>query len=172
MQKPTQGNRLVSFRCVVRDKVGTILSSSFNRDVSVGEKTIDMDGPPGLIEGLQNLKAGERRSIVVKPERGYGYYDPELVMRVPRRRLPNGNTLEVGFQIFTRSASGEPRVFRVIEVSPRSVVLDGNHPLAGHELCFEIEAVSTRRLTRGGIRDTQGSPAAPPLRSRYGPYLQ
>jgi FKBP-type peptidyl-prolyl cis-trans isomerase SlyD len=166
--------RLVSFHCTVRDEMGTVLSSSFNRDVLMAPGIAGVD-PPGLIEGLCDIKRGERRQIRVKPERGYGFYDPDLVMRVPRSRLPQGATLQVGFQIFTRAVSGEPRIFRVTEAFARSVVIDGNHPLAGRELHYEIQATSARAATPRDFRANGFStqpPETPVLRSKYGPYLQ
>lgn len=93
------------------------------------------------------------------------------MLRVPRSRLPQGDSVEVGFQILTRTASGEPRTFRVTDVGPKFVVIDGNHPFAGQELRFEVKATSARRATaRDFMRELGPEPA--PLRSRYGPYLQ
>jgi FKBP-type peptidyl-prolyl cis-trans isomerase SlyD len=157
--------RVISFNCVLRDSLGKIISSSFNHDVltqsqnaasggeaeaSIRPKTSQFDFHEplqGLVDGLQGLKEGERRKIFVTAERAYGFYDPELVMRVPRKKFPKGEALEVGFQVMTQSDDGESRVFRVIESDATSVTLDGNHPLAGQDLCFDIEAVAARDAT-------------------------
>lgn len=115
----------------------------------------------GLVEGLQGLKKGERRTIYVSAERAYGFYEPDLVMQVPRKKLPHGESLEVGFQVITQANDGECRVFRVIEADASSVTLDGNHPLAGQDLCFDIEATSTREATEEELAQARVTPSSP-----------
>ena len=164
--------QVISFRCVLKDPLGRVISSSFNHDVLA--KVPEVTSPPepkagqldfheplrGLVEGLQGLKQGERRTIHVSAERAYGYYDPELVMQVSRRRFPQGEDLEVGFQVVTQADDGESRVFRVIQADAASVTLDGNHPLAGQDLCFDIEATAARDATEEELR--QAKTKAPP----------
>ena len=126
--------RVISFNCVLRDPMGKVISSSFNHDVLTPkmervteqrEETLiaapqashfDFHEPlQGLVDGLQGLKKGERRQIFVSAERAYGFYDPELVMKMSRKRFPQGDAMEIGFQVVTQAADGECRVFRVIE---------------------------------------------------------
>jgi FKBP-type peptidyl-prolyl cis-trans isomerase SlyD len=126
--------------------VGKVLSSTFNNGVltcSEGQSKLLL----GLVKGLQNLKAGEKRKIALSAEQAYGFYDPDLVIKVSRKGIVQGETLQVGNQIITQANDGEFKVFRVVQASQRSVVLDGNHPLAGQDLVFEIEATDTRDAT-------------------------
>jgi FKBP-type peptidyl-prolyl cis-trans isomerase SlyD len=161
--------RVISFNCVLRDPLGKVISSSFNHDVlaptapkRARKRTASISEPltapqashfdfheplQGLVEGLQGLRKGERRQIFVSAEKAYGFYDPELVMQVSRRKFPQGEALEIGFQVITQARDGECRVFRVIETDQSTVTLDGNHPLAGQDLCFDIEATATREAT-------------------------
>ncbi len=167
--------QIVSFHCVLKDQLGRVISSSFNRDVltqvleaptnpnlrfpaEVGlSHGTELSNEPlrGLVEGLQNLKKGEKRHILVKADRAYGFYDPELVLQVPRKRLPEGARLDVGFQVITQADDGECKIFRVIETQGESVTLDGNHPLAGQDLYFDVEAVAAREATDEEIARSQ-----------------
>lgn len=148
---------MISFYCVLKDPLGKIISSSFIHDIlthqagngpgSVAAFSGFHEPIRGLLDGLQGLKKGEKRSIFVRAEQAYGFYDPSLVMTMPRRRLPQGKHLEIGYQVVTQCNDGETRVFRVIAGDPLHVTLDGNHPLAGQDLCFDIEATATREAT-------------------------
>lgn len=180
-------SQIISFHCVLKDSLGKVLSSSFNHDVlaQISEKAIlpssvaiDPSNPAasashldfheplqGLVEGLQGLKKGERRTIRVTAERAYGLYDPELVMQVARRRLPHGEALEIGYQVMTQAKDGECRIFRVTEADAATVTLDGNHPLAGQDLCFDIEATSAREATNEELK--RGDASAQPARLQW-----
>jgi FKBP-type peptidyl-prolyl cis-trans isomerase SlyD len=152
--------QVISFRCVLKDKVGTILSSTLNRDVITTQETHG-DLLQGLLKEIRSLKKGEKRRVVLSAEQAYGFYDPHLVVEVARKRLPQGKVLQVGHQILTHSREGESKVFRVIQSSSKSVTLDGNHPLAGQDLVFEIEGIECRDATSEDIaRLTSRSPSA------------
>lgn len=145
--------QIVSFHCVLRDRVGKVISSTFNRDVITSTQG-QGDLLKGLAEGLQNLRKGEKRRIVIEAERAYGFYDPLLVVEVSRKKLFKGSSLCIGNQVLTQSSEGEHRVFRVIQVTPSSVTLDGNHPLAGQDLTFDIETIETRDATSKEIEES------------------
>jgi len=166
--------QVISFNCTLRDPLGKIISSSFNHDVLAKSSETSPDCPAtahaqkpshfdfheplrGLVEGLQGMKEGERKMIFVNAERAYGFYDPSLVMQVSRRRLPHGESLEIGFQVVAQAQDGESRVFRVTEADALSVTLDGNHPLAGQDLCFDVETTSTREATREELEQSRVS---------------
>ena len=136
--------QVVSFRCVLKDKLGRIISSSFNSEV-LNQSNEGSASLPGLVAGLQNVKKGEKRNIFVPAEEAYGLYDPELVLKVRRRELGEGSNLEIGDEIVTESVDdGHARTFRVIETQDEFLVIDGNHPLAGQDLTCEIEVTAAR----------------------------
>ncbi len=101
----------------------------------------------GLSQAVLGMQVGETKSITVAPEQGFGPREPGLQHRVRRRELP-GN-VKVGDLLLAEAAGYERRVW-VRELYEESAVLDGNHPLAGLTLLFEIEVV--------GIRSTERSP--------------
>lgn len=137
--------QVVSFHCILRDKLGQIISSSFNSEVV---NQLEPGGDSvlrGLVAGIQDVKEGEKREIFVSADQAYGLYDPELVVKMLRRDLAQGLSLKIGSEIKTQSmADGRTVIYRVIDVEKDYVVLDGNHPLAGQDLFFEVEITAVR----------------------------
>jgi FKBP-type peptidyl-prolyl cis-trans isomerase SlyD len=144
--------QIVSFHCVLKDRIGKIISSTFNHDVITYIQGQN-DQLQGLVEGLQNLKKGEKRKISVAAQKAYGFYDPELVVEFARRSLEHGSELTAGQEV-TTELNGERRTFRVIKASRDSVTLDANHPLAGQDLVFEIETTAARFATAQEIQES------------------
>jgi len=145
--------QIVSFHCVLRNKIGNVISSTFNQDVITH---IHGQGEfmKGLAEGLEGLKKGEKRQIFLTAPEAYGFYDPGLVITVSRNGLPQGHSLEVGHQILTQSDNNENQVFRVIQATLNSITLDGNHPLAGQDLIFDIEGIESREATSEEVAES------------------
>src|SRR4051794_34112993 len=108
--------QIVSFHCVLRDRVGKVISSTFNNEVLT---CTDGQGKllRGLAEGMENLKKGEKRQITLPADQAYGFYDPELVIKVSRKGIVQGDNLQLGNQIITQAKDGELKIFRVIQTS-------------------------------------------------------
>ncbi|MBN8542268.1 MAG: FKBP-type peptidyl-prolyl cis-trans isomerase [Deltaproteobacteria bacterium] len=132
--------QIVSFHCVLKDRLGRVISSSFNQNVST------QDSPNGQLRGfsrgMQDLKVGECRKIFVGAEEAYGFYDPSKIVELSREELPE--QLRLGDVIMVGANNKEPQSHRVVGVTGELVTLDANHPLAGQDLIFEIEAVEVR----------------------------
>lgn len=134
--------QVISFRCVLKTKLGRFISATFNHDVITLPNAQDPKVLAGLVEGLQDIKGGERRRINVGAERAYGFYDPDKVVTCSRdewgeRRLRLGDKVKVDL-------NGRPALCRVTALTADEVTLDANHPLAGEDLVFEVEAVDVR----------------------------
>jgi len=138
--------QIVSFHCVLKNKLGEFISSSFNQDVAttaVSEKEKQM--LPEFMEALRVLKKGERKKISIRADRAYGFYHPELSVEVPRKKLSNGARLKVGDTVKgSMTDDGKLHFFRVTECDSNKLTLDANHPLAGQDLEFDVEMVSSR----------------------------
>jgi FKBP-type peptidyl-prolyl cis-trans isomerase SlyD len=102
---------------------------------------------PKIEEELDGKEPGYTSMIQVEPEDAFGDYDPALVKVEPKNRLPE--PLEVGMQFEGMAEGGdeEPMVFTVTEIADDKVVLDGNHPLAGMALRFELSVIDVREAT-------------------------
>lgn len=96
---------------------------------------------PGLEEALTGMGAGESKTVVVQPEKGFGLRDDRLVTTIRRDQLPADVTPQVGARMRVRPQGGESIDVTVVGVSDGAVRLDANHPLSGERLLFEIEVV-------------------------------
>jgi len=95
---------------------------------------------PGFEDAIMGKQIGEKVTVTVSPEQAYGPIREDLVVEVPADKMPG--PVEVGQLL--QADGGEGQVVQVIvrDVKEDLVVIDGNHPLAGQELIFEIEVVS------------------------------
>jgi peptidylprolyl isomerase len=94
---------------------------------------------PALEAGVVGMKEKEIRKIKVLPEQGYGEYNKELVLRVERKNFPHDMKLVVGRTVQYQNRDGERVNFVVNALDEKTVTIDGNHPLAGLELQYEVE---------------------------------
>jgi FKBP-type peptidyl-prolyl cis-trans isomerase SlyD len=102
---------------------------------------------PGLERELTGHAVADHFKVVVQPEDGYGVVDPELVQRVDRSVLGGIDDLQVGMQMEASSPEGHSQFVIVQEIDGDVVVLNGNAPLAGLVLHFEITIDSIRDAT-------------------------
>ncbi len=137
--------QVVSFHCVLKNKLGRIISSSFNNEVIL-ENQPNQQTLAGLIEGLKDLKSGEKRKVSLRADQAYGYYDPKLVKVLNLEDLDINHKIKIGESVIY-SHQGKQKSFRVISILNDKITLDGNHPLAGQDLVFEIEATNSRLAT-------------------------
>ncbi len=107
---------------------------------------------PKIEEELDGKDVGYATTIQIEPEDAFGDYDPNLLKVEERARLPE--PLEVGMQFEGLPEGGEDddaMIFTVTEIAEDKVVLDGNHPLAGMALRFELKVVDVRAATEEEI---------------------
>ncbi|MCK0158519.1 peptidylprolyl isomerase [Cellulophaga sp. F20128] len=102
---------------------------------------------PGFEKGLIDMKLNEKKTITIAKEEAYGEVNEALKQEVKKTELPGDITPEVGMGLVSKSPDGQEINLRVIEIKEESIVIDGNHPLAGKELIFDLEVV--------GIKDTE-----------------
>ena len=138
--------RSVSINYTLRNHAGEMLDSS-----SDGEPLQYVEGTsqiiPGLENALVNSVVGDKKKIVIAPADAYGDRDDRLVMSVPVEEFPNRDTVSIGQQYSVELADDSPHPFHVTEVSGTHITLDGNHPLAGQDLYFEVEVIEAREAT-------------------------
>lgn len=101
---------------------------------------------PGLEKALEGKSAGDKLSVSVAPEDGYGVRDDEQVQVAPRSAFHGVDHIEPGMQFQAQTEQGMQLV-TVVAVENDEVVLDGNHPLAGQTLCFDVEVAHIRDAT-------------------------
>ncbi len=96
----------------------------------------------GFDAGVEGMAVGEKKSINIAPEDGYGARNEEAVIEFPLEQVPADMQLTAGMQLTLQNQEGYPINVVVTEVKEDVVVLDANHSLAGKELVFEVELVS------------------------------
>lgn len=154
-------SQIVSFQCVLKNRLGQVLSFSYNSEVLMDLRTPTIEPMRDLIAGLQNLKKGEKREIFLPADRAFGLYRDDLVVKIPRSRLMKNGPVELGTEILIHTPGEDPRFYRVIDLTSKHALVDGNHPFAGQDLYFEIEATEVREATSEEILRSQSSQLKP-----------
>lgn len=138
--------KVISFGYVLTNSEGAVLDQS-----EPGAPMTFLQGlsqiVPGLEQELVKMAVGERKKVHVEPALGYGMTDPGLVFSVPRTQFPKDTSIELGMQFETKSPEGVSLVFVVSQVGLENIQMDGNHPLAGQDLYFDVEVVEIRDAT-------------------------
>lgn len=104
---------------------------------------------PGLERALEGKAPGESDHIRVPPEDGYGVYDPSKIFKEAPDRF--GFAVEVGMVVQGQLDDGQHFPIKVLAVDEDAVTLDGNHPLAGKTLDFQITVLAVRPATQEEI---------------------
>ena len=99
---------------------------------------------PGLEDALAGRAAGDELKVSISPEEGYGHRDENMLQEVPKSMFEDDSQIAVGSQFHAQGPNGEMLVVTVMEVNDDNVVVDGNHPLAGVELNFDVMVVEVR----------------------------
>ncbi|UWX56475.1 peptidylprolyl isomerase [Maribacter litopenaei] len=122
---------------------GQVFDSSLNREpleVKLGQGSLI----PGFEKGLMDMEPKEKKTIVIPKEEAYGEKKRELFRSVPKANLPEDMEPEVNMGLVATNADGTERQLRVAEVNENDIIVDGNHPLAGEDLTFELELVEIK----------------------------
>jgi len=134
-------NKVVSIHYKLKDNEGNTLDSSEGREPL---NYIHGNGNliPGMEEGLEGKKTGDKLDLKISPDKGYGTRNDELVQDVPRSAFGD-QEVKPGMQFNTQDG----HTVTVTKVGLEKVTVDGNHPLAGMDLNFDVEVVNVREAT-------------------------
>ena len=154
-------NKVATLHYTLKDDKGALIESS----VDSGEPLTYIHGIGNLIPGLESKlegkKAGDKLSVVVKAEDAYGERDEEMIEEVERTEFDDGEELEVGKEFQYDDEDGNIFHVRVVKMDDKMVTIDGNHPLAGQTLAFEVEVLDVRdasaeELEHGHVHGPEG----------------
>ncbi len=136
-------NKAVSIDYTLTNDAGEVIDSSAG-----GAPLVYLHGAGNIIAGLENAlegkQAGDELSVAIEPEDGYGEYSVELVSTLGREMFEGVDQLEVGMQFHASGPDGSMQVVTVRDVDGDEVTVDGNHPLAGQRLNFQVKVVAVR----------------------------
>lgn len=139
--------KVVTMSYTLRDDKGTELDSA-----NKASPFVYMHGTgqiiPGLEEALMGLKAGDKKDVTIAPADAYGEIEDQLKITVQRSMFPPYEILNEGMQFAADVGNGERRVFRIEKIDGDNIQVDGNHPLAGQTLHFQVEIQDVRDATQ------------------------
>jgi FKBP-type peptidyl-prolyl cis-trans isomerase SlyD len=139
-------DKVVSFHYTLTNDAGEVLDSS-----SGGDPLAYLHGQGNIVAGLEKAlagrQAGDKLRVRVEATDGYGVRDAALVKRVPRRSFGSVGNIKPGMQFQAQLERGQTRVVTVTAVKGDMVTIDGNHPLAGQDLNFDVEITEVRDAT-------------------------
>jgi FKBP-type peptidyl-prolyl cis-trans isomerase SlyD len=156
-----QADNVVSFHYTLTDSDGNTLDSSRGVD---GEPLTILLGHGSLIDGVEQAlighRVGDQFVTTVAPEAGYGLRDETLIQRVPKKYFRDAEHLQPGMVAVLESDQGHRQV-TVQKVGSSVIDVDGNHPLAGKTLKFDIEvtavrAASAEEIAHGHVHGDHG----------------
>ena len=134
-------HHVISFHYTLTDAAGKQLDSSKGSSPltflsGVGQII------PGLEKTLIDMKQGDQKKVTVPHLEAYGAFDQNRIYKVQRAQLPTQD-VKMGDVFATGEGTGYQEVM-VVDVQGDDVTLDGNHPLAGKDLTFDVEITNTR----------------------------
>jgi len=136
---------VVLIHYTLTDDAGEVLDSSAG-----GEPLAYLHGGGnivvGLEEALEGKRAGDTFKVAIPAEKAYGKHDPALIQQVPKRAFQGVGEVKAGMR-FTAQTEQGPRQVVVSRVAGDMVTVDGNHPLAGQALNFDIAVTDVRAAT-------------------------
>ena len=142
-------NAVVAFDYTLTDSTGQVLDTSDGR-----EPLAYLHGTGGIIPGLERelsgKQVGDTLAVDIAPADAYGERDDALQQQVPREQFQGVDQLEPGMQFRVDMPDG-PMVFTVTDVADELVTVDGNHPLAGVPLHFDVTVREVRAATEDEI---------------------
>lgn len=149
-------NKAISIHYSVSTADDTLIDSSYDHDpLSVIQGSSYLI--PGLEEALEGHEAGDTFEVTVSPEKGYGERFDDYVQTVPKEIFADIEDLAVGAQLRATTDEGEQTVI-VVDIAEDAITVDGNHPLAGMELKFNVEVLEVRDATEDEIAQGQVQP--------------
>ncbi|MGF6907259.1 FKBP-type peptidyl-prolyl cis-trans isomerase [Fusobacterium sp. PH5-44] len=102
---------------------------------------------PKIEEALEGKGVGDKVTVEVSMEEGYGEYSEELIVELPKTEFEGFDDIFVGMEFEVELDNGEERDFCITDILEDSIMADGNHPFAGRDLRFEVEIVEVRDAT-------------------------
>ncbi len=137
---------VIGFHYTLKDNAGNVI------DTSDGQSPLlFLEGSgqiiPGLETELKTMNTGDKKNIEIKAADAYGEVIDDLKITVQKSQFPDDKEIQVGDQFQVNNEPNDP-VFTIISIEGEDVHIDGNHPMAGHDLFFDVEITEKRDATQ------------------------
>ncbi|MCZ4321083.1 FKBP-type peptidyl-prolyl cis-trans isomerase (rotamase) [Pseudomonas sp. 8BK] len=137
-------DREVTLHFALKLDNGDVVDSTFDKKPATF-KVGDGNLLPGFEQAIYGLKAGDKRSLSISPEQGFGQGNPQNIQVMPRSQFQDMELSEGLLVIFNDAANAElPGVVKAFD--DNQVTIDFNHPLAGKALSFDVEIIEVKAL--------------------------
>ena len=139
-------NMAVSIHYTLTNDDGEVLDSSIG-----DEALVFLQGSGNIISGLENAMVGkvvgDKFNVRIAPEDAYGELMEDMIQVISRDMFEGIDEIEVGMQFHADVSSGSG-VVTVVSIDDDNITIDGNHPLAGLALTFDVEVIDVRPATK------------------------
>ena len=138
-----EDGKVVTFHYTLKNEEGEVLDTS-----SEGEPMDYLHGAGNIVPGLEKTMAGcaagDHFEVTVAPEEAYGERQGQGPIAVPRSSFPEDAPVQAGMTFVSEMPDGRKFPIWIVEVREEDVLVDGNHPLAGVTLVFDVNVVGKR----------------------------
>lgn len=138
-------DKAVTLHYTLTNSAGEVLDSSVD-----GEALVYLHGQGNIISGLENALSGkavgDKFNVSIPPQDAYGELLEDRVQVVAREMFAGIDHLEVGMQFHAEVSDGNG-IVTIVAIDGDKITLDGNHPLAGETLIFDVEVLDIRDAT-------------------------
>lgn len=139
-------NKAVSIEYTLTNADGEVLDSSDG-----GAPLVYLHGAgniiPGLEKALEGKQEGDAVNVTVEPAEAYGEFNAELIAVLGRNMFEGVDDLEVGMQFHASGPDGGMQIVTIKALEGDEVTVDGNHPLAGEQLTFDVKVLEVREAS-------------------------
>ena len=137
---------VVSFHYTLTNDDGEQLDASTGRD-----PLKYLHGASNIVSGLEQAlngkKAGDALKVSVQPKDGYGEVNPEMIQTVPRSAFEGVDEIRPGMQFQAEGGQGQVQLITVEDVTDEGIKVNGNHPLSGQVLHFDVTIEDVREAS-------------------------
>ena len=143
-------HKVVTLDYVLKDDSGNVIDQAQDGNFAY------LHGANNIIPGLENAlagkTAGDALSVTIEPEQGYGQRDDSMSQVVNRSMFHPDDPIELGKQYHAQSPDGQTIVITITDIAGDDITIDGNHPLAGVNLNFDVTVVNVREASNEEIQ--------------------
>ena len=136
MATPKQGDT-VTIDYTIKNGDGAVVGNTQEagpQEITLGQSQIF----PQIEEALTGMKVGDEQTVAIPSDNAFGPRREELVIEIPRQNLPAEPAPQPGMQLQAQGQDGQQIMLHIVEVGEQSVKADGNHPLAGEDIIFDV----------------------------------
>ena len=142
-------NKVITINYTLKDDAGKLIDESNDGSFCY------LHGADNIIPGMEQALHGKAKDdqlqLSLKPEQAYGEYVEALTQVVDRSMFDVNDNIEAGMQFHAQSENGQTIMITVTEVDGDKITIDGNHPLAGETLHYDITVIDVRDATEEEI---------------------